>query len=262
MTTIILKPWIADRVLQFFNRVKTIEDITEAVKDNPFEGHSEEKKGYGIGTTLAERILNYRNTLPGRRFRNLEQIWSINGLGEDKINDLIYSFDVPADELFKQYMYDNVIADNWELDYFSMQLSDTSFEEVIIEENYLRDKVIEMVTIMATQRNGYSPTSAQLAPLSFSFIETYQNPHFESFAFGLWFYRFDADNWFSFEEVQEATERYLDTYFHFDHRLELHLFKGFKNGGLLTDGISVDDLPVVVNHAEKIISIWTAQLND
>lgn len=44
--------------------------------------------------------------------------------------------------------------------------------------------------------------------------------------------------------------------------LELHLYKGFDNTGVLVSAVMQDDLPVVVNRGERAITIWTCQLND
>ncbi|MEM7798474.1 MAG: hypothetical protein AAF633_04715, partial [Chloroflexota bacterium] len=61
----------------------------------------------------------------------------------------------------------------------------------------------------------------------------------------------------------------IDSYFNYygyysgpDNRIEFHLVKGFPNDGLLTEGITVRDLPITVNFAEQSISIWSAQLFD
>ena len=75
-----IKEWVAGRILDFLNRAKTVEDITESkmLKDDPNSGR---EHGSTIGTTVAERILNKRNNMRFPRFRTLSELEDIQGFG-------------------------------------------------------------------------------------------------------------------------------------------------------------------------------------
>ena len=44
--------------------------------------------------------------------------------------------------------------------------------------------------------------------------------------------------------------------------MDLHFFKGFRNRGIISPGISPADLPVVINWAEQTITFWVSALYD
>ena len=115
-----LESWVVKRMLNFLNRAQTPADISEgAVMDDPFEGPAE--LGYVIGDVVAQRILDRRDELPGKKFTEITQLNDISGLGEDKFNDLVYTFSMSAAETFKRSMYRTVLFDNWDLQYDSVR---------------------------------------------------------------------------------------------------------------------------------------------
>lgn len=86
-------------ILDFLNRAQTPEDIAGPdgsgvgpVVDDPgrFKGRGI-GRGYDIGVKVAQRILDRRNELGGR-FTDLDQLAGISYFGEDKFNDLVYTF--------------------------------------------------------------------------------------------------------------------------------------------------------------------------
>ncbi|MBN2385577.1 MAG: hypothetical protein JXB85_01055 [Anaerolineales bacterium] len=87
-------------VLEFFNRVTSPEQITGWVEDDP-EFPRASSGAYGIGETVAKRILETRAALPAERFTNLQQIDEIAGIGEDKLQDIFYS--MTAEEQYPDY---------------------------------------------------------------------------------------------------------------------------------------------------------------
>jgi hypothetical protein len=92
-----------------------------------------------------------------------------------------------------------------------------------------------------------------------AFADEYIIPHIASFAFALWFYRFDQDNWGSFERYRRETEKYLGF---LNENQTLILYKGVQNFLIFPVGVSVTDLVVVHNADEQTISIFTARLLD
>jgi len=93
-----------------------------------------------------------------------------------------------------------------------------------------------------------------------SYADVYEDGHMGSFAFAFWLYHFDQDNWFSFEMIRKQVEYYLNYYPAGDYRLAFHMYRGFRNAGILIG--SVEGLPIVLNRAERRITIWAFQLND
>ncbi|REL24474.1 hypothetical protein DYD21_17925 [Rhodohalobacter sp. SW132] len=96
---------IVERILDLLNKAETWQDIagvkprTGPVFDDPSTGHSGSRPGYDIGRITANEILNYRkDKLPSGRFKSLEEVRAVRGVGEDKINDLIYTFRKPINQ--------------------------------------------------------------------------------------------------------------------------------------------------------------------
>lgn len=76
-----------------------------------------------------------------------------------------------------------------------------------------------------------------------------------SYAFALWFMEFDEDNWFSFNDVQKETIKYLNSYSSVSDRKELRIIKGSFPPMKL-------DLPVVVDYENLSVTVWTGNLRD
>ncbi len=93
-----IDPEIQQRVLEFLNTVSVdseiagIEPQEGPVLDDPTKGYSGQRGGYDIGLTVAQRILDKRATLGDAGFTDLSQLSGISGLGQDKFDDLIYTF--------------------------------------------------------------------------------------------------------------------------------------------------------------------------
>ncbi len=170
----------------------------------------------------------------------------------------------PAAKVFRAAMYDGVILNNWELEYFTTIFeNEAAFQKVIGSKSALADFVATQVEQISHEKYSNSK-AAELAGalLRRCYDEHFPDSHYGAYALSFWFYQFDADNWFTFERVQEETEKYLTYYSSWDDRLELHLYKGFDNTGVLVSAVTQDDLPVVINRGERAITIWTCQLND
>ncbi|MEQ8702651.1 MAG: hypothetical protein RIC19_01965 [Phaeodactylibacter sp.] len=253
-----LLPAMERRLLGFLNRIDNATALSEAIRDR------NQNSGTGIGEKVAERILKARNDLPGRHFQNLKQVEAVPGLGKDKILDLMHAFKKPAAQAFRSSMYNGVILNNWELEYFtSIFENEAAFQEIIDSKSSLAEFVGDQVEQISLERYSNSK-AAELAGelVERCYDEYFPDSHFGAYALALWFYQFDADNWFSFERVLKETEKYLNFYPEWEDRLELHLYKGFDNTGVLVDPVTQVDLPVVINRGERAITIWTCQLND
>ena len=252
-----LEPWIVKQILSFLNKARDPADIHIEDTTNP-------GSGYAIGKTVATRILEWREQLPGRRFTQLEQLRHISGLGQDKLHDLVGNFSLPAAEAFQRDMTQRVLPANFSLHYDSIHIREPrNFHLIAQTPSRLLHLIAKRLEAITYETYGETRASRLLAPLlGHCYVDTYESGHTGAYAFALWFYRFDQDNWFGFEQVRQATAAYLERYEAQADRLELRLFKGFPNAGLLIDPITVPDLPVVVNYAEQVITIWRGQLRD
>lgn len=252
--------WKIKRVLIALNGFSTAAKLSDAVSDDPNYGSG----STGIGETVAQRILDRRAAQQFNRFTEVDQLQNIDGLSQDKFQDMVYSFGTTAAEQFKLDMYDGVILDNWILEYDRTEFAVTAdFTALVQDEAAFKNWVAQRVADLAVQRTGDSskgPVATQ--ELQASARETYASANVGSYALALWFFRFDEDNWFSYDRVREETTAYLDRPSFFGENLELRMFYGFNNRGLLANSVTTTGLPVVVNFLEQAITIWSAQLND
>lgn len=254
--------WVLQKVMDFLNRAQSAQEIREGVKDDPGQTTGGgEGKDYAIGEKVAQNILDARAALSRRRFTQITELNGISGLGPDKANDLMYTFNVSADESFKRGMYDGVVFEsNFDLDYHYIEfLNESDMRTIMSCEKSFINTVGHLVEETVTRRLN-SQITGEVAKryVENCWLERTNSAHQASFYFAYWFYRFDSDNWFSFDRVRQETEAYLD----YNSTMEFYFFKGFDQQGLLADAITVPDLPVVVNYAEGRITIWGAGLRD
>lgn len=256
--------WIQNRIIGFFNNARNVQMILDgAIKDDPSDG-----KGNTIGPVLAARILREKNTLPKRRFSDFEQLDSIRGVGEGTIKDLVHSFGHSADEVFKREMYrtNTIYKENWPLEYFRFPIEDKhEFNALANDSESLRSFVIEKLNQVSEPRKVSNENRDLMTQeISNAYVDRYTNSTGEAaYAFALWFYRFDADNWFSWERIVERTTGYFDhNASNYPWMMDFYLFKGFENRGIIDSGISSKDLPVNVNWSEQTVSFWISELYD
>lgn len=256
--------WVANRIVGFFNSVNTVAEITEGpIKDDPADG-----PGRTIGPVLAARILRSRAELPRRRFTDFSQIDDIRGVGETTVRDLAYSFGRPAAAAFQENMYEMgvIYRENWPLAYFRTAFEDEkAFQELVQDKEALRHWVADRIIAISTEREVPADScDAMVAEVQTAYMDHYSNStEAAAFALALWFYRFDADNWFSWTRIQERTLDYFGYHAqHYPWEMELYLFKGFQQRGIIPPGITPHDLPVVVNWPEQSITIWVSALYD
>ena len=87
-----------DRAIRYLNACQTWQEIAGEepedgpIIDSPFSGYGDQIDDYDIGEKIAKDILDARDALPGKQFVNLQQVRAVKGVGEDKINDILYTF--------------------------------------------------------------------------------------------------------------------------------------------------------------------------
>jgi hypothetical protein len=257
MPTNELQPWVESRVLSFLNQARA-EDF-DRIRDDPSDG-----PGRGISASVAQKILETRNQMPARRFRNLTQVLDISGVGQGTLQDLGYSLGIPADQYFVDLLRNEVLPENWSIVPYSLDFEgEEDFYEAAHNLSALTDEVsdeVERIVQSRTQDRLTAYLAGEL--LEKCPIEVADDPHQASLRLASWFYAFDADNWFGFQHIWETCERYLNYFPEWEYRLDTYFFTGFPNSGVLVDHISPRDLPVVVNFGEQRITIWTSGLAD
>lgn len=265
--------WVSDRVLDFLNRARSPEAIAgdgTANPENPLDPDNWED--YSIGPVVAQRIIDKRLTLPRQRFQSLDELKGIPGLGQNKFDDMIRAFSTPAAEAFRTAMYEqNIISqENWKLSYYTSFIEDTeTYRNITRNESLFKNHVAEQLEkicqeILADSNSFANSSACRLLAdnARLRYIDSYSNSAgAASYAFALWWYRFDADNWFSFERVHRVIETYFSHHSGPNWEMDIHFFKGFKHE-ILSDGIVPSDLPVVTSEAEQSITIWTSALYD
>jgi len=249
---------VAKRVLAFLNTVRDAKALLEQAPKS-----SQQPTGNWIGETVAARIISIRNAIPGRRLKSLSQLNTIKGFGQDKFDELTAMFEVNPSEAFRLAMYDGVLLNNWEFKHSTKALDATKFAATAPVDCLLKNYIAEEIKILCKERfNNQQAAEIASRTLDTTYIERFEDAHLASYAFAFWLYKLDMDNWFSFEKVRLKSELYFSTNPNHNDRLELVMFKGFNNTNVLNQPLNTKDLPVVINHAENSISIWSAQLND
>ncbi len=250
--------WAEKRLLQFLNRVQTPEDILNHpdFQDDPESGSAQ---GYRLGEQTVQNILDSRNTSSTRRFSSVEDVLAVPGLGEDKLQDLLHSFALTADDAFVKALFNELIQDNWELFPLAIDYpSEESFRQVVDQAESFRRAV---APVYAERFSYYSREAQRELQMRVhrSHQENYFEAHLASFPFAFWWYQFDQDNWFSFERIRGFCEDYLNY-----HGNEAMQFRMIHLGSFesIEDFRRSHVIPVVVNYAEFRVTIWDAQLND
>jgi hypothetical protein len=261
----VLLPGQEEIILSFLNRISHPSEITDnkRLTDDPFYDGS---GGYSIGKTTAESLINARENLPGGRFRRIQQLLDVAGIGHDKVQDLIYSFWKPADDFFRENLYQKgILLDNWKVEtwQFDFIYNEERFLELAEDRRELSQFLEEQVREIIYQKHQkYSMAKLASRLLCHLPLEQHTLPAASSAVWAAWWYRFDEDNWFSFDAIQQETSNYFHYYEYEDNRIELYFYREFPNGGTFAEAVTPDDLPVTLNRGERRITIWAASLFD
>lgn len=272
MNTKNIAPEVAARILEFFNQVRNVSDITDTlIEDDPSDG-----PGNTIGPKLASRILNTRSEQPFRQFENLEQLDAIQGFGEGTWKDLVYTFGRTAAEAFRNNLYANnlIFEENWPVHFFEFPLeSEEALDELTINEEAYRAFLSEKLASIAEEET----VSEQLAESAIqgvktAYLERFEDPTLSALTFAIWFYRLDPGNWFSFDRMFDETFAYFEYYtpkydfqrqnFGTNTLLEMIAFKDVPGTILQPAGIAANDMITVANYPERKVTIWMSSLFD
>ncbi len=90
-------PEVEKQILDFLNYARIPEDIAGSepqsgpVHDDLKHGFGDQVKDYDIGILVASRMIEYRDSLPGKRYTSVQQLDAVKGFGQDKLDDLTSS---------------------------------------------------------------------------------------------------------------------------------------------------------------------------
>ena len=257
-----IDPFTAKRIIAYLNQLRSAEELTEEIEDSPDSGSA--GSGYAIGPDVASRILSLRNRQRARRFSSLDQLEEVEGFGQDKLNDLVFSLSSSAEEQFVKSLFNGILLDNWTVRFYDEQFEDRdAFLHIAKNESALVEWLVRRLFTATLEKNDNRITANLAGELIRNrFMETHEESYIASYAWALWFYQIDPGNWFSFDRIRLVIDTFLSSYYGISENIELRLFKGYDDRGALTSGITSSDLPVTVNHAEQRIAFWTAELFD
>lgn len=255
------QPWIANRILAFFNRVEKPLDLVMGIQD-----YQTGEEGRAFHLRIARRILQERAMLPLKRFSSVEQIDNVPGVGPERMRDLFFTFGTPASEVFERSLFDDgVLLENWTvLRYEWAAETDEAFREIVEDTGAFRKVVRDLAVRAVMETAGLEEPEAlsSTEDLLSAYIDTYTNSTDEaSLALSLWFYRFDADNWFSYYQILEQCDAFFTYHNEPFGAIELRLFKGFDNG-VFVQLVTAPDLLVTVNYVERVVTLWVVGLAD
>jgi len=254
--------WVANRIVAYFNRASSISAITREIKDDPSDG-----KGGAIGRTVARRILQKRDQMGWRKFRTLEEIYEVEGMGPDKLEDLVYTLGVPAAQAFVNEMYDEqvIFRENWPLKFYSTHIESLEdFSATVQDEKRFRAFVSEQMKAFCQQEEVDEKTCDRIRKgINSAYIDPFNNSSsdYPAYEFAQWFFGIDMGNFFFFESGVPRTRNYFEYHPGSPWEMELRMFKGVQ-ASLISGGIVPDDLATVVNYPEQVITTWATALFD
>lgn len=255
-------PIQAQTVLDFFNNAKEVKDLTDIASIRP-DLSKEELSSYSIGEQAAKNVLEAREGLRGKQFNTLEEVLNVKGIGEDKILDVVEFVWLSTEEMFRQELFRKVLGENWKVDYWRYVLDRDEFDRLEQNPSQLKDFVAGKVYDIAREKNN----NYIIGSLAEALLERSYADRVESLTaviqFASWWFRFDEDNWFSFERISEVIDPFLNYYKRQAATyIDVVFYRGFQNGGTVAEGITPDDLVLTLNPAERAVTIWGISLFD
>ncbi|MEM0992816.1 MAG: hypothetical protein AAGI49_07245 [Bacteroidota bacterium] len=252
--------WAENRLLQVINFARTAEQIYQhpALRDDPASGSS---SGYIIGAKVAQYIIDYKANLARRRYERAAQLLEVKGLGEDKLNDLLFSFSIGADEAFRDTLFNGILFENWEVQAHSISYgSANEFKAIASNGEHFRRAVADLHIQTLTNWSERERQQIRII-IQQAYQENYLDGHIGAFQLALWWYLFDYDNWFSYEKMKSACENYLSYHSYGTKSTQLRILR--LQGATAIQEFQRDlMIPVIANEAEQKITIWEVQLND
>lgn len=255
-----ISPRTVKQLLGFLNEAIRATDISRSdslLKDNPDVGTGR----YRIGKTVAGRIIEKRKSLEAGLFQSLDELNGIDGLGQDKFQDLVYSFHFSAADEFVRQMYADVMDAHWKLEHLSeVTTSPEVFRNMVADpvsfRNHVARMIGEQIHVQAENEAFAREFAANVLCGTEAHLKVSEKE--ADFSWALWFYRMGTKRWFGFEQVREKISQYFHTYSDTAVQIEWRVFRNFQSESILRS--STYDLPVTVNYTEQTISLWRAEI--
>ena len=252
--------WAANRLLNFLNQARTAKAIYQHpdLKDDPNSGST---NGRTIGQKTAQKIIDHRKSNYYRPFRSLDDVLAVKGVGQETLNDLLFSFSDSADDAFIKALFSQVLGENWVMKQKTIDFdSKSDFEQVANNGENFRRTIAQHHAATFTRYSNIARRELEMR-VHRALQVNYFDGHLGAFQFAFWWYLFDYDNWFSYDKIKEVCEQYLNHHGHGSNKMQfrvLHL-DGYESIPEFQKGLV---LPVVVNYPEQRITLWNVVLND
>ncbi len=168
----------------------------------------------------------------------------------------------PAIAGFAQALRERALPAGFELATFTFDFDDErGFEQVARDPDRFRNFVRERVAELAEARGlADEAIAAATLPVAQAWCDAFDTGLQASVAFALWFLGFDQGETIDFEAVRACANDYFEAFETWEQRRELRIVKGFDNDGVLAAPITVVDLPVIVDHGARTVTLWAGSL--
>lgn len=238
-----LPGWQTDRLLQFLNLVENPEEIAQFPDDS-------------IGIGLAKRIIEARSQLPNGRFRSLDELDAIHGIGEIRIVEMAQFFSGSAADLFQDHMKATVLTESWVFEHYSSAFTEEEFREFVRSPSSLDEWVWRQCQDIMFEKADYRyPSGVLESLLQQAPVQANYNAMRDALEMALWVTKVDHDDDITFEQIHNATSKYFSLYEDVGE-IQLYMYRGFELSWLYPSGRTAPDLAVTVNTAERVVSLW------
>ncbi|NJL76664.1 MAG: hypothetical protein HC892_18245, partial [Saprospiraceae bacterium] len=206
-----LLPVQTQTVLDFLNKAQRVEDLTNIQPYRPDLAEAD-FASYSIGEKSAQNLLDARSILRAQRYNSIEEVLAVEGIGENKVLDIVEFIWQPAEEIFKQELFEKTLGDNWTVDYWRYALSPEEFGQLNESEALLQAFIAgKILDIANAKHNNYLIGALAKALLQKSYPDRVQGLTAE-IQFASWWMRFDEDNWFNFNTISSIISPFINYY--------------------------------------------------
>ena len=206
-----LLPVQIQAVLEFLNKAQVIEDLTNIHQYRP-DLSEEDLASYSIGEKSAQNLLDARSNLRAQQYNSIEEVLAVEGIGENKVLDIVEFIWLPAEEIFKRELFEQTLGENWTVDYWRYVFSPEEFEQLNESEALLQAFIADKILDIAREKHdNYLIGALAKALLQKSFPDRTESLTAE-IQFASWWMRFDEDNWFNFDTISSIIGPFINYY--------------------------------------------------
>ncbi len=159
---------------------------------------------------------------------------------------------------YQQDLFKSILSHNYLLNHYSYALANAADVGVIVSRSGEFKKFVsgKVQDICLSQNRPEEECRSASQKMRVSAVEVWDNQD-ASFVLANWLYKLDGENWYYFSDLQRKTSSYFE-----GGTRKLFVVKGWDAGGVLANGLTVPDFPVVVDIRDNTVTLWTNELND